>query len=472
MRNNKIFILLPDGVGLRNFAYTAFYNKGIAKGFDITFWNQTPFDLAALGFKEIKIKDGVHSQITEILKKARVRIELDSNKKRSRDKVYDSYRFPLSYRNPKHIIKSSCVRVLSLLFWSAKGQKKLREWIFAQERRTAYYKKCIEVLKTERPAVVFCTNQRTVSSIAPLLAAQALGIPTATFIYSWDNLPKATLMLEPDYYFVWSNHMRDELLYYYSFIKPEEVIVTGTPQFEVHTYENNVDSREDFFREYGLELDRKYICYSGDDITTSPNDPQYLEDTARAVNALNSEKGQRLGIIFRRCPVDFSDRFDAVLEKYKDVVTVINPKWEAVGAGWNTVLPTKADMRLLMNTITHSELVVNLGSSMVFDYASFGKACAFINYDVENCSVANWSVKKIYNYVHFRSMPSRDSVLWINSPGEIAGVIEEGLGNKLETIGHAEEWFAKINQYPAKDASERILAGFERIIEDSEKKLK
>jgi hypothetical protein len=36
-------------------------------------------------------------------------------------------------------------------------------------------------------------------------AAQELGIPTATFIFSWDNLPKATLVLEPDYYFVWSD---------------------------------------------------------------------------------------------------------------------------------------------------------------------------------------------------------------------------------------------------------------------------
>jgi hypothetical protein len=38
-----------------------------------------------------------------------------------------------------------------------------------------------------------------------LLAAQQLGIPTATFIFSWDNLPKATMVVETDYY-VWSDH--------------------------------------------------------------------------------------------------------------------------------------------------------------------------------------------------------------------------------------------------------------------------
>jgi hypothetical protein len=44
-----------------------------------------------------------------------------------------------------------------------------------------------------------------------LLAAQQLGIPTATFIFSWDNLPKATMVVETDYYFV-GDHMKLELL--------------------------------------------------------------------------------------------------------------------------------------------------------------------------------------------------------------------------------------------------------------------
>ncbi|MEY3500835.1 MAG: hypothetical protein RL308_2504, partial [Bacteroidota bacterium] len=45
MSNNKIFILLPDGIGLRNFAYTSFYSLGKNQGFDIFFWNNTPFPL-------------------------------------------------------------------------------------------------------------------------------------------------------------------------------------------------------------------------------------------------------------------------------------------------------------------------------------------------------------------------------------------------------------------------------------------
>ena len=35
MQSPKIFILLPDGIGLRNFAFTNFHQLGIENGFEI-----------------------------------------------------------------------------------------------------------------------------------------------------------------------------------------------------------------------------------------------------------------------------------------------------------------------------------------------------------------------------------------------------------------------------------------------------
>ena len=70
-------------------------------------------------------------------------------------------------------------------------------------------------------------------------------------------------------------------------------------------------SRTAFFSKYDLDPVKKYICFTGDDITTSPDDPLYLEDAAQAILELN--KGDfHLGLIFRRCPVDFSNRYDSV----------------------------------------------------------------------------------------------------------------------------------------------------------------
>ncbi|MCM0668632.1 UDP-glycosyltransferase [Flavobacterium tyrosinilyticum] len=463
MQNKKIFILLPDGIGLRNFAYSDFQAIGLKENFDVVFWNNTPFDLTELGFKEIRIHNSKSNPFTEGYKNARKQIELNLNIRKTQDRVYDTYRFPFSYATVLKAGKSLFTQMVSFTHSSKCGLNRIREKIKNKERRTLYYHKSLETLQKEKPAMVFCTNQRPMSAIAPLLAAQDLGIPTATFIFSWDNLPKATMVVETDYYFVWSDLMKKELLFYYPYILESQIVVTGTPQFESHFDKSKLISREDFFEQNNLNLDKKYICYSGDDITTCPDDSKYLEDVAVAVRELN-RNGNALGIIFRRCPVDFSDRYDKVINDYQDVIVPIEPLWQKIGEGWNTILPTQVDIDLQMNTIANTEMVVNLGSSMVFDYVAHDKACAFINYDVTDKKISDWSVKKIYNYVHFRSMPNLETVLWINNPDDIVSIIESGIDKKSSVIDGAQEWFKIINQHSPQEASKRIWEGIKIII--------
>jgi hypothetical protein len=464
MRNNKLFILLPDGVGLRNFAFTNFHKNAKERGLDVVFWNNTPFDLTSLAFKEIRIRHAKAHPITNLLKIAQTRIELALSIKKSKDLVYNSYKFPFSYKGLKNILKNLYINLLIFRYNSEKGLSTIREKIAQNERKTKFYFDSLNTLKAENPAIVFCTNQRITLAVAPILAAQDLGIPTATVIYSWDNLPKATKIVETDFYFVWSDHMKQELIYYYPHIKDEQIIITGTPQFESHYDGSLLLSKEDFFNQYGLDFNKKYICFSGDDVVSSPHDPVYLEDTATAIRALNKH-GHQLGILFRRCPVDFSNRFDSVLENNKDVITSIAPKWEKIAEGWDTILPTKEDLILQMNTIFHTELVVNLGSSMVFDFVAFGKPCAYFNYNVVNELYKDWSAEKVYNFMHFRSMPNPKAVFWINGAHEINNLIQKMLGeSRKETVDNAQLWFEKINQHPAKDASIRMYNAIENIM--------
>lgn len=463
MPNKKIFILLPDGIGLRNFAFSNFYKIGLEKNFEIKYWNNTPFDLTELGFDEIKINQAKSNPLTDSYKNARKHVELNLSIKSEKDAVYETYRFPFTYKKIKPALKNLATKFLIATHSSSGGLEKIRKKIKKLESNTAYYDNCVKTLQKEKPDFVFCTNQRPVLAIVPLLAAKKLRIPTATFIFSWDNLPKATMVVETDFYFVWSEHMKKELLHYYPYVKENQIFITGTPQFESHFDKAKLVSKESFYKENQLDLDKKYICYSGDDITTCPDDPQYLNDVAQAVRQLNNQ-GNSLGIIFRRCPVDFSNRFDFVLEKNKDIITSIAPLWQKAGEGWNTILPTQADCVLQINTIYHTEMVINLGSSMVFDYVSFQKNCAFLNYNVKNRIDKNWSVSKIYNYIHFRSMPDKKAVIWLNSQDEIANKIKLGLEQKDENVRNAQNWFEIINQEPPENASNRIWESIETIL--------
>lgn len=460
MNYKKIFILLPDGIGLRNFVYTSFSKIGTENNWDITYWNNLPLNFSELGLKEEKLI-GKPNFLTSLYKRARKEIELQNFEKQFCDSIYTKYSFKPNSKTLKQKAKNILV-AFYIKKYGGKNLSKLREKIKNSERKTVYYKSCADTLKKHKPAVVFSTNQRPVNAIVPILAAQDLGIPTATFIFSWDNLPKATMVIETDYYFVWSVYMKHELLTYYPYIKEKQIFITGSPQFEPHFKKKYLYPKEEFFTKNKLPKGVEFICFSGDDITTSPHDPQYLEDVAKAIRVLNS-KGYKLGILFRRCPVDFSNRFDSVIETFKDVIFVIDPKWKNMGSVWNTVLPLQSDIVQLVNTIYNSSLVINVGSSMVFDFVCNDKPCAYINYNPSKVPNKK-DIHTIYKYVHFRSMPSPDAVIWLSNPNTMADQLENMLANPQKTVAKAKAWFETINAHPPENACHRIWKEIDKLV--------
>lgn len=458
----KTFIFLPDGVGLRNFAFTDFYNK-ISVENNVVFLNNTSFPLKEkLDFEELQTSNLKTHFLTDILKVAKNNIELKQSFKKYNDKAYLSYLFPRKSKTLKQFVKNRIINFYIIFYNSEKGVKKINDKINKLERTTKTYRKSLELLKKEKPDFIFCTNQRPILAVAPILAARDLKIPTATFIFSWDNLPKATLVVEADYYFVWSNFMKEELQKYYPTIKENQIKITGTPQFEPHYNKNLLKPKEIFFNENNLDLNKKYICFSGDDVTTSPYDEYYLQDLAETVESLNKE-GYNLGVIYRKCPVDFTGREDEILKKYNHIIYPINPKWENLGSLWNKVMPLKEDLQLLSNTISNSILVINIGSSMVFDSVIHNVPCAYINYNTKKVNTSLWNINKIYKFIHFKSMPSKEAVLWVNKKEDYKLIIKDVLNNNY-SLKETKNWFNIITFSPQNNASENFIKEINKII--------
>jgi hypothetical protein len=463
INNKKVLVFLPDGVGLRNFVFGAFKSHSLDYDFSYSYWNNTNYPIEKkLGFKEIKINNAKNHFFSEIIKRSKKQLELNISYNKTNNKAYLSYAFKTSNLGVKNIIKLVLVKFLNLLYTSEKSIPKLFKLISYFERKTPFYKESLGTLYKENPDFLLCTNQRITQAVAPMLAANDLGIPTAVFIFSWDNLPKGMLVVEADYYFVWSEHMKNELLYYYPHILAKQIKITGSPQFEGHFYVQDKDDKLEFYKKYKLDLSKKYICFSGDDVTTSPYDQYYLEDLAQVVTKMNKENGDALRIIYRKCPVDFTDRHLEIVKKYANVISCIDPLWDNLGNGWHSVMPQEADSKLLSETIRYSELVINVGSSMVFDAVCHDTPCAYINYNTAKGDVSKWDVKKIYKYIHFKSMPSKEAVIWIHKEEDYFKIIEKAIFGKVN-LDHTKEWFSKINQY-AENSSKIINENILKIL--------
>lgn len=460
----KIFIFLPDGVGLKSFALTNFKEIGEAQGFDVTYWNNTPFSIEKeFGFKEIKIENQKINPLTNIFTRARKRAELNWFDKKFNEKVYNTYNFPQSYSSIKDAVKSILVDVLVTTCSHEKGVLFIRNQIKKLERKSAKYQYCKTQLSTEKPDFIFCTNQRQSQAIAPILAAQDLGIPTATFVFSWDNLPKATTLIETDYYFVWSEHMKKEVLMYCPYVTADKILVTGTPQFESHFDKNLLLTKEEFFAEHNLDLNKKYICYSGDDIVTSPLDQFYVEDLAISIRELNT-KGYNLGLIYRKCPVDFTDRYNPILEKYSDVIVNIDPLWRQVGDSWDVILPTKEDFALQSNLCEYTEFVANVASSMVFDFVAHDKSCLFFDYEQPQLEKGIRDIGQNYHYIHFRSLPSKKAALWSFNKNELTQTVQDIIDGKASNVYEGKIWFETIVGKTPTEASHNIWKEINKIV--------
>jgi len=461
----KVFVFFPDGVGLRNFAFTDFKSIGETMDFDIHYWNNTIFSLKDnLGFNEVVIENHDLHPLTPLYSRARKRAELNVSRDKFKDDVYPTYKFPFNYKGLKNSFKSLYIKWLIGLHSSEKGIVKLRKKINALERKNPKYAYCKAQLEQHKPDLIFCTTQRATQSISALLAAKDLGIPTVAFVYSWDNVPKAMQVVETDYYCVWSDHMKNEVLQYYPFVKEDQVFVTGTPQFEPHYNTSLLQPKEEFFKANGLDINKKYICYSGDDETTSPLDQYYLEDLANAVRSLNS-KGENLGIIYRKCPVDFTPRYDAVINANKDIIEVLDPIWKQVGDRWNQVLPAKEDFKMLYNVCEHSEFVTNVCSSTVFDFVAHDKACIYYNYEQPQLKKGIRDIGQNYKYVHFRSMPSQEAAVFCTDKKDLESLVKQILDGELSNVSEGKKWYEIIVGKTPTKASENIWKTIKSLLD-------
>ena len=454
--SKKIFVFFPDGVGLRNFAFSKFRELGEQKGHQIVYWNNTVFSLKEeLGYDEVTIENHRINRLTPIYSRIRKHIELNVSQKKFKDDVYPTYKFPFSYNGIKNTLITLYTKLLIGLNSSEKGIVRIRKRINSLERSTEKYQYCKAQLQEHKPDLVFCTTQRATQSISALLAAKDLGILTVAFVYSWDNVPKAMQVVETDFYLVWSDLMKSEVLKYYSFVKESQVIVTGTPQFEPHYDSHLWQERAVFFAQNNLDTAKKYICYSGDDETTSPLDQYYLEDLAHVVRSLNG-KGKNLGIIYRKCPVDTTNRYDAILEANKDIIAVLDPIWKPMGKQWSEIFPTKEDLAMLYNVCAHSEFVANVCSSTVFDFVAHNKACIYFNYEQPQLKKGVRDIGQNYNYVHFRSMPSQEAAVFCRHKRDLEGLVNQILEGKLSNVPDGKIWYEIVAGSTPTQASEKI----------------
>lgn len=427
----KIGIVITDGVGFRNFVMSDFITEAVQKFETIIIYSGLPincyndFDYPNIEIKELPVfKEG---RLTWFFRKWKELAHLQKNKKfyGMQDNLTSGY--PKSFSPRGILIKGLYffTRIIhsnsSILF-----AEKLQFLSFSKNSITKEY---LGLLKNDKPSNVFFTHQRP-PFLAPFLyAAIQSKIPTSTFIFSWDNLASKGRMLGAfDHFLVWSQLMKDELLYFYPNVKNENVEIVGTPQFEPYVLEKYKSTKEEFLAKFGLDANKKIICYSCADVSIGPNDPIVIKAIAQAIK--NNEIESQVQLLVRTSPAEDDSRFKAIRDEFPEIVWNV-PKWiltrENHQESWSQRIPGYEDIKDLRALLEFADLNVNMCSTMSLDFMLFDKPV--INTVFGNIENGLYNDQRFLKYDHFKKVVDSNAVTIAKNKQELIAQINEALSN-------------------------------------------
>ncbi|MBA3355397.1 MAG: hypothetical protein H0U18_05545 [Pyrinomonadaceae bacterium] len=427
----ELLLLIPDGVGVRNFILGSFLRQAVEKG-QVYALHVFPENLVTTHSDGL----GPKVQWQPLVPYGDKPLSFTLRNALSYAQMYWADTQAMRYNRSLPISGSwrtrTAVHTAQLVgraAASARGIGMLDRWHCSAVDRMPEVEHYRRLLKEIKPSVLFCSHQRPPIILPPVLAAKSLGIPTATFIFSWDNLTSKGRIAAPfDHYMVWSEHMRRELLRYYPDVSPEKIHIVGTPQFDPYANEKMLWSREEFFSRVGADPSRPLICYSGGDAGTCPEDPEHVGVLLELIRAGRIKENPQ--ILLRPMPVDDGSRYSNVRRNYPELI-YLQPTWLHTEPGdWSRVMPLLEDLQFLANLTHYADLNVNLASTMTLDFAIHDKPIVNIAFDVASPPPFGkplWDY--YYRFEHYRPVVELGAARFARSPEELVTHIDAYLEN-------------------------------------------
>jgi hypothetical protein len=313
------------------------------------------------------------------------------------------------------------------VFGSKSGIHALERIYHYWTQRSEEYFYYLELFKRRRPKVLLCTAQEAPEVLASVLAAKSLGITTVAFIVSWDNLTSKSRISAPfDHYLVWGDQMRSDLMAFYPEVRASQIHIGGSPQFDWYADRSLLQSRQDFCRQLGADPARPLVCYSGGDLDTCPEDPGHVRILMELIRAGLVQGSPQ--VILRPSPADDGSRYKEVLASYPELV-YSPPRWQKVIFRNRTrSVPKIEDVHLLANLTYHSDVNVNLASTMTLDFSINDTPVVNIGFDVNKTPNGKGSLcDHYYTWDHYLPVITLRAARLARSPEELAQAISNYL---------------------------------------------
>ncbi len=226
-----------------------------------------------------------------------------------------------------------------------------------------------------KPDLVF--NTAAGGDCGLIHSAWRFGARTVDMPKSWDNLSQALFPTKADYLVVWSDFMKRKAVELQGY-KPEEVIVTGIPQFDFYNRKDWLLSREDFCKKHNLDPNKKIILYGSAGAR--------LFDESRHVRLIqkfiHEQKIPDANILIRP-HVGYAgdaERFSVFKGLGGIIIDMTDRQNHALRDHFDTSLEHSKN---LFNSLYHADVCVNVASTLSLDAIACGTEVINFSFDTE-----------------------------------------------------------------------------------------
>jgi hypothetical protein len=272
-----------------------------------------------------------------------------------------------------------------------------------------------------RPALLVTSSPGLIFSEVPLLrTAVRRRVRSMAIDPSWDNFTNKLLPVRRvSRLVVWNELMKQQAIDLHGY-QPDEIRIAGTPQWDAYFRDGTTMPREPFFRDLGADPSRRLIT-----LTTTPRElyPHHDHVLRVLVRAMASGAWTHPAqILVRLHPRDDLAAYSA----FAGIPNVIieKPFRSTVTTGDGLAVDFTADsQRHLANTLRHSDVIVNVASTIAIEAAIFDTPVVNVSFDGEQPSEFAGSARRYYRFTHYVNVTRHDAVRVAQDPAQLVALV-------------------------------------------------
>jgi hypothetical protein len=283
-----------------------------------------------------------------------------------------------------------------------------------------------DVFSVYRPSLLVTPTTGLYFGEGPLMArADRLGVPTVAIDLSWDHFTTKTAPLRRVHGLaVWNGLMKREATQLHGY-RDEQVVVAGVPQFDIYADKRRLGTRKSFFKRVGADPGRKLIT-----LTTIPpvlfrNHPDVIDTLVRAIDS--DAFGQPAQLLVRVHPRDDMSQYERFTSHPH--VVIEKPFRETIVVEGSNVDPSLSDRLHLGATLYHSDVIVNVASTIAIEAAVMDTPIVNLAYDGSAQRNYLESTRRFYDYTHFRPLVEAGATRLAHSPSDLIREVREYLAD-------------------------------------------